>query len=75
MRQHPAAVAKLLRRHAARIGAETPPVRARRLVAPVPAAAAAGLEDLVVVEEREGIRVNKSQLWALTHVLLFETAG
>ena len=71
----PASVADLLRRHAVRIGLdpEAPPAPSRRLVASVPQAAAAGLEDLVLgVEESESIRVTKSQLWALAHVLLLE---
>jgi hypothetical protein len=43
---------------------------------PVPVVVAAGLEDLVLgVEETEGIRVTKSRLWALAHLLLLETAG
>lgn len=70
-------MADLLRRHAARIGldAEAPPVPARRLLASVPAAAA-GLEDLVLgVEEDGGIRVTKSQFWALAHLLLLERAA
>jgi hypothetical protein len=74
----PAVVAELLRRHAGRIGLdpEAPPMPARRLVASVAAAAAAGVEDLVLgVEEDEGIRVTKSQLWALAHVILLESAG
>jgi len=72
----PDAVANRLRRHAVRIGIdpEAPPVPARRLVASVPATSSAGLEDLVLgVEETESIRVTKSQLWALGHVLLVET--
>jgi hypothetical protein len=75
---HPASVAELLRRHSARIGLdpEAPPVPARRLVASVPAAVAAGVEDLVLgIEESEGLRVTKSQLWALAHVMLLENAG
>jgi hypothetical protein len=69
----PAVVAELLRRHAGRIGLdpEAPPMPVRRLVASVPAAAAAGVEDVVLgIEESEGIRVTKSQLWALAHLLL-----
>jgi hypothetical protein len=74
----PGAVADLLRRHAHRIGIDpdTRPCPSRRLVASVPSASAAGLEDLVLgVEETEGIRVTKSQCWALAHVLLLERAG
>jgi hypothetical protein len=74
----PASVAELLRRHAPRIGLDTeaPPVPARRLVASVPMALAAGVEDLVLgVEETEGIRVTKSQLWALAHALLLDRAA
>lgn len=76
--REPTSVAELLRRHACRIGLdpEAPPSPSRRLVASVPAAAAAGLEDLVLgLEEDEGIRVTKSQLWALVHVLLLERAA
>jgi hypothetical protein len=74
----PGAVADLLRRYAVRIGLdpEAPPSPSRRLVASVPALAAAGLEDLVLgVEETESIRVTKSQLWALAHLLLLERAS
>jgi hypothetical protein len=74
----PTAVADLLRGHAARIGIDpdAPPCPSRRLVASVPSASAAGVEDLVLgVEETESIRVTKSQLWALAHLLLLERAS
>src|SRR5581483_6029417 len=43
----------------------------RRLVADIPEGAATALEDLVLaVDATENVRVTKSQLWALAHVLL-----
>ena len=73
----PAAAAEQVRRHAERVGltdaAGTP---RRRLVAAIPQDAATTLEDLVLsIDATENVRVTKSQLWALAHVLLLERAG
>jgi len=72
----PGEVAELVRGHAERLGLTEQGTPRRRLVADVHQGAATGLEDLVLaVDETEGVRVTKSQLWALAHVLLLERAG
>lgn len=72
----PDGVAELVRTHAERIGVGDHSLLRRRLVASIPAGAATSLEDLVLaIDETEGVRVTKSQLWALAHVLLLERAG
>jgi hypothetical protein len=74
----PGQAAELVRGHATRLGlSETSGVGPRRrLVADIPSEAATGLEDLVLaVDATENVRVTKSQLWALAHVLLLERAG
>lgn len=69
-------VADLVRANAERIGLTEPPAGRRRLVADIPRDVAAGLEDLVLaIDETEQVRITKSQLWALAHVLLLERAG
>jgi hypothetical protein len=72
----PAGVAELVRGHADRLGLTEQTTPRRRLVAAIPREAVTTLEDLVLaVDETEGVRVTKSQLWALAHVLLLERAG
>jgi len=73
----PGQVAELVRGHAERVGLSDPsPLPRRRLVADIPEGAATALEDLVLaVDATENVRVTKSQLWALAHVLLLERAG
>ena len=72
----PAQVAELVRRNAARLGLTERATLRRRLVAAIPRQAATTLEDLVLaIDETEQVRVTKSQLWALAHVLLLERAG
>ena len=52
------------------------PAMPRRRVAAIAQPAATRLEDLVLaIDETENVRVTKSQLWALGHVLLLERAG
>jgi hypothetical protein len=72
----PGQVAELVRDHADRLGLTEQATPRRRLVAAIPRDAATTLEDLVLaIDETEGVRVTKSQLWALAHVLLLERAG
>lgn len=72
----PADAAELVRRHADRLGVAEHAVPRRRLVAAIPQPAAARHEDLVLaIDETENVRVTKSQLWALGHLLLLERAG
>jgi hypothetical protein len=72
----PAKVAELVRGHADRLGLTEQTTPRRRLVAAIPRGAATTLEDLVLaIDETEGVRVTKSQLWALAHVLLLERAS
>jgi hypothetical protein len=72
----PAQGAELVRGHAERLGLTERVTPRRRLVAAISREAAATLEDLVLaIDETEGVRVTKSQLWALAHVLLLERAG
>ena len=72
----PAKLAELVRGHADRLGLTEQTTPRRRLVAAIPREAATTLEDLVLaIDETEGVRVTKSQLWALAHVLLLERSG
>lgn len=72
----PADAAELVRLHAGGLGVGDPATPRRRLVAAIPQPAATRLEDLVMaIDETENVRVTKSQLWALGHVLLLERAG
>jgi hypothetical protein len=73
----PADAAEQVRRHAERVGLTDPAGTARRrLVAAIPQDVATALEDLVLaIDATENVRVTKSQLWALAHVLLLERAG
>lgn len=72
----PAKVAELVRGYADRLGLTERTTTRRRLVAAIPREVATTLEDLVLaIDETEGVRVTKSQLWALAHVLLLERAG